>query len=85
MFNELDIVEAKYNIYLVKNENGYLINGKSSEDLRQEREMLPNENADESEPMEAEPAEAEPAAESQPAEVKPEATPETAPSEKTTP
>ena len=25
MFNELDIVEAKYNIYLVKNKNGYLI------------------------------------------------------------
>lgn len=25
MFNELDIVEAKYNIYLVKNKNGYFI------------------------------------------------------------
>ena len=25
MFNQLDIVEAKYNIYLVKNKNGYLI------------------------------------------------------------
>lgn len=75
----------KYQLTFEKNENGYLINGKSSEDLRQEREMLPNENADESEPMEAEPAEAEPAAESQPAEVKPETTPETAPPEKTTP
>ena len=51
----------KYQLTFEKNENGYSINGKSSEDLRQEREMLQNENADESEPMEAEPAEAEPA------------------------